>query len=78
MLKQEKVVIEVKKTRSTMKDKDLGEQLIIDIAKYKVHPDCKKLICFVYDPDGRIVNPEGIVKDLEKGNKEFVKIYINP
>lgn len=78
LLKQEKVVIEVKKTRSTMKDKDLGEQLIIDIAKYKVHPDCKKLICFVYDPDGRIVNPEGIVKDLEKGNKEFVKIYINP
>lgn len=78
LLKQEKVVIEVKKTRSTMKDKDLGEQLIIDIAKYKTHPDCKKLICFVYDPDGRIVNPEGIVKDLEKDNKEFVKIYINP
>ena len=78
LLKEEKVVIEVKKTRSTMKDKDLGEQLIIDIAKYKTHPDCKKLICFVYDPDGRIVNPEGIVKDLEKDNKEFVKIYINP
>lgn len=78
LLKQEKVVIEVKKTRSTMKDKDLGEQLIIDIAKYKAHPDCKRLICFVYDPDGRIVNPEGIVKDLEKDNKEFVKIYINP
>ena len=78
LLKQEKIVIEVKKTRNTMKDKDLGEQLIIDIAKYKAHPDCKKLICFVYDPDGRIVNPEGIVKDLEKGNKEFVKIYINP
>ena len=78
LLKEEKVVIEVKKTRKTMKDKDLGEQLIIDIAKYKSHPDCKKLICFVYDPEGRIVKTEGIVKDLENENKNFVKIYINP
>lgn len=78
LLKKEKTVIEVKKTRNTMKDKDLGEQLIIDIAKYKAHPDCEKLVCFVYDPDGRIVNPEGIVKDLENNNENFVKIYINP
>ena len=78
LLKQEQIVIEVKKTRKTMKDKDLGEQLIIDISKYKAHPDCKMLICFVYDPEGRIVNPEGIIKDLEKDNKDFVKIYINP
>lgn len=78
LLKKEKIVVEVKKTRSTMRDKDLGEQLIIDIAKYKVHPDCKKLICFVYDPEGRIVNPNGIKNDLEKNNEEFVKIYISP
>ena len=78
LLKEEKTVIEVKKTRSTMKDKDLGEQLIIDIAKYKSHPDCKNLICFLYDPEGRIVNPNGIIKDLEKNNESFVKIYINP
>lgn len=78
LLKEEKTVIEVKKTRKTMKDKDLGEQLIIDIAKYKSHPDCKKLVCFVYDPDGRIVNPDGIIKDLERDNENFVKIYINP
>lgn len=56
LLKKEKIVIEVKKTRASMKDKDLGEQLIIDIAKYKVHPDCEKLICFVYDPEARIAN----------------------
>lgn len=78
LLKDEKIVIEVKKTRNTMKDKDLGDQLIIDITKYKSHPDCQKLICFVYDPEGRIVNPDGIINDLEGGNKDFVKIYINP
>lgn len=78
LLKEEKVVIEVKKTRKGMKDKDLGEQVIIDISKYKVHPDCQRLICFVYDPEGRIINPEGIIKDLEEDNEGFVKIYINP
>lgn len=78
LLKNEKIVIEVKKTRNTMKDKDLGEQLIIDIEKYKAHPDCNQLVCFVYDPEGRIVNPVGIVNDLEENNKEFVKVYINP
>jgi len=57
-------IIEVKKTRQSMTDKDLGEQLIIDIAKYKKHPQCSSLICFVYDPEGRIANPRGIEIDL--------------
>lgn len=78
LLKNEKIVLEVKKTRNNMKDKDVGEQLIIDIAKYKAHPDCQKLICFVYDPDGKIGNPTGLINDLEKENKNFVKVYINP
>lgn len=78
LLKNEEIVIEVKKTRSSMKDKDLGEQLIVDIAKYKKHPHCKKLICFVYDPDGRIGNPTGMINDLERENESFVKVYINP
>lgn len=78
LLKKEKIVIEVKKTRTSMKDKDLGEQLIVDIAKYKTHPDCKKLICFIYDPEERIGNPVGMINDLEKQNENFVKVYINP
>lgn len=31
-------VIEIKKTRASMTTKELGEQRIIDIAKYKKHP----------------------------------------
>jgi hypothetical protein len=30
--------------------KQLGEQLIVDIAKYKSHPACSTLFCVVYDP----------------------------
>lgn len=78
LLKTEKAVIEVKKTRDSMKDKDLGEQLIIDIERYKIHPDCESLICFVYDPEGRLGNPKGIVNDLNNKHKGFARVIIMP
>lgn len=66
LLKNEKIVIETKKTRKGLDAKKLSDELIIDIARYKTHPDCKTLICFVYDPDERIKNPRGIESDLTK------------
>ena len=79
LLKEEELVIEVKKTRKGLSDKELGKQLIEDIAKYKTHPNCKKLICFTYDPDGRIINPKGIQNDLNEKNDDFlVEIIIKP
>ena len=71
LLKDEQTIIEVKKTRAGLKAKQLGEQLIIDIAHYKNHPDCKTLYCFVYDPEGYISNPKGIQNDLTKKQKGF-------
>ena len=78
LLKAEKVVIEVKKTRTSMKDRDLGEQLIVDIEKYRNHPDCENLICFVYDPEGRLGNPKGIINDLNNKHKGFAEVIIKP
>lgn len=78
LLKDCQTVIEVKKTRQSMTAKDLGEQLIIDKEKYKSHPDCKTLYCFVYDPDGFLGNPVGIKKDLEAGNEDFIRVIIKP
>ncbi len=79
LLKDEEIAIEVKMTRPGLKDKELGEQLTIDIAKYQGHPNCKCLYCFVYDPEGIIRNPRGIEKDLEQLGKGFpVKVYIRP
>ena len=79
LLKEEEIAIEVKMTREGLKDKHLGEQLIIDIAKYKEHPNCKTLYCYVYDPNWYIRNPRGIEKDLS-GMKENidVKVFIRP
>ena len=64
LLKSEQVVVETKKTRKNLGAKEVGEQLIVDIKKYKEHPKCKTLFCFVYDPEERIVNPVGIENDL--------------
>jgi hypothetical protein len=80
LLKDEHIVIEVKKTRKDLNDKKVGEELIIDIATYGSHPDCKKLFCFVYDPDGRINNPYGLETDLQKlsTDKLEVRIFVYP
>ncbi len=79
LLKQEQIVIEIKKTRKGLGDKELGKQLIDDKERYKEHPNCKKLICFTYDPEGRIMNPIGIQNDLNKQEPEFeVEVIIKP
>ena len=79
LLKDEEIAIEVKMTREGMKDKAIGDQLLIDIAKYQKYPNCKSLYCFVYDVDGLIRNPRGLEKDLSvaTGNID-VKVYIRP
>jgi hypothetical protein len=80
LLKREKILIEVKKTRPTLKDKEIGNQLILDIAHYKSHPDCRHLICFVYDPDNLILNPRGLEDDLNRNTSEemIVEVFIRP
>jgi len=66
LLKKEQIFIEVKKTRPNLTDKEIGKQLSLDSQSYPKHPDCKHLICFVYDPDQLIKNPRGIEDDLTK------------
>lgn len=78
ILKKERIVIEIKKTRESMSDKDLGEQLIIDLEKYREHPDCDLIVCFVYDPSEFLDNPEGIAYDLNKKHEGEAMVIIEP
>jgi hypothetical protein len=79
LLKAEQIVVEVKMTRKGLDAKKVGEELIIDIAHYQGHPNCKMLVCFVYDPDCRIANPAGLENDLSKQSDEFVvRVVIAP
>ena|ERR1700730_3158151 len=52
LLLEIETAVEVKKSRQSLTAKLLGEELLIDIAKYQKHPQCRKLVCFVYDPEG--------------------------
>ena len=80
LLKDEKIVVEVKMTREGLSDKGIGNQLIVDIERYKNHPDCDTLICFIYDPISNIRNKKGLITDLEeKSSKQLkVMVIINP
>lgn len=79
LLKDEKIIIETKKTRKNLKDKELSEELIIDTAHYKENQNCKMLICFIYDPDKFITNPKWLINDLEKWSVDGfdVKVVIS-
>lgn len=70
--------IETKMTRDTLIDKEVGDQLSVDVARYG--DKCKKLICFVYDKNNLLKNPYGLIKDLEGLSSERleVKVYISP
>lgn len=79
LLKREETVIEIKKTRKGLQARQIGEQLLIDIARYAVHPGCKHLVCFIYDPDERIGNPRGLETDLTRTEgSPTVRVFIRP
>lgn len=77
LLKAEKIVVETKMTRPNLGAKEVGEELIIDINRYKVHPDCGALVALVYDPDKRIKNRRSLENDLTKKHDGLVvRVYV--
>ncbi len=78
LLKDELIIVEIKKTRKGLDGKKIGEELTIDKDYYRSHPDCKAFIAFVYDPDRYINNPKGLENDLSKSISEMpIKVIIN-
>lgn len=79
LLKTEKTVVETKMGSGKLRDKSIGEQLIVDIRRYQAHPDCRRLVCFVYDPGGDVKNPEGLEKDLSGKHGDLeVRVIVAP
>lgn len=58
--------IENKITSDTLKDRKLGEQLAIDVARYSGKTDCKILFFSIYDKGHFLANPYGLKNDIEK------------
>lgn len=64
LLQESGVVVETKMTRSTLTDKKVGEELLVDWARYQRHPECKAIFALVYDPNRLLKNPGGLQNDL--------------
>jgi len=78
VLKKEEIIVEVKKTRSNLRDNEVGKELIVDIERYKARKDCKLVYCFVYDPAHFIRNPAGL-EELSRNEGELaVKVVVLP
>jgi len=72
LLNDGRLAVIVKKTRPGLNAKDLTDQLRIDIERYQSHGRCTTLLCFMYDPEGRIGNPRGLESSLTSVNDSFV------
>jgi hypothetical protein len=78
-LRFEKIVVEGRMSGETFGEKELREQLAVDIRHYETLPACEMLVCFVYDPHG-FFNPPGPIEDaLRKDDRQFsVRVIVAP
>ncbi len=79
LLKNERAVVETKKSRHGLTAKEIGTQLIDDKTRYKKHAECDHLFCLVYDPDHLVKNPRGFENDLSEASSDFrVRVRVVP
>ena len=76
LLKRERIVIETKMTRDGLGQRKIVEELTIDKAHYRGHPDCESLVCFVYDPENRVDNPAALETDIAGTEAELITTVV--
>lgn len=64
-LPRERIVVEAKMTRASLGQKEVANQLVIDVARYAQMQSVDTLICLVYDPERRCTNPRTLENDVE-------------
>lgn len=75
LLKREKIVVEAKMTRKGLDQKGILQELSEDIERYRSHPECKTLFCFVYDPENYCKNPVALEDDLG-GQRDGIRVVV--
>jgi hypothetical protein len=66
LLPRERTIIEAKMTRPNLGQKEVANELIVDVARYAKSPDIDNLVCLVYDPARRCFNPGALEDDLSQ------------
>ena len=77
-LAKEGIMIETKISSDKNKDKEIGEQIILDIKKYPGNKNVKKIYFFVYNPLYKLKNPVGLEEDLSKDKNIEVIVKVFP
>lgn len=79
LLKREQTVVETKMTRPGLEQRKVVEELIVDKEHYRQHPDCRTLVCFVYDSEQRLTNPDALEHDLADDEDRLVtRVVVAP
>gem|GEM_PF-2212891 len=79
LLPKEQIGIEAKMPRKGLRDGKLGVEFITDFTRYPKHPECERIIFFVYDPDHLIENPALFQSDIQERNPEIpVDVIFSP
>ena len=79
LLDWDQTVVVVKQTRSGLTTRDIAEQIAADKAHFSSRPNGTSLVCFIYDPDGRVGNPRGLEADLSTVSDTYkVEVIVAP
>jgi hypothetical protein len=78
-LPRERMVVEAKMTRKGLGQKEVIDQLLIDVGRYSKMAHVDTLICLVFDPERKCINPKGIEADVEdSGGRLVVRVVVCP
>lgn len=76
---KDQIAILTRKTRPGLTTKELADQLLADTAYYRTQGRCSTLLCFVYDPEGRIGSPKRLESTLTSVNEHYrVEVLVAP
>ncbi|MGQ3322904.1 hypothetical protein ACT4MW_26595 [Pseudomonas brassicacearum subsp. neoaurantiaca] len=79
LLPEHGLFLELKMTRDGMTARSLADELILDIARYRAHPECHAIIFFVYDPRGLVKNSVALQTELSEIAGELpVSLIVSP
>jgi hypothetical protein len=79
LLDHDRLAVVVKKTRAGLSVKDLTDQVRADAERYRARGRCTLLLCFIYDPEGRIGNPSAFESQLSSSSEHFtVDVVVAP
>jgi hypothetical protein len=79
LLDRDRLAIVVKKTKTGLSRKDLIDQVRADVERYRARGRCTHLLCFIYDPDGRVGNPRGLESELTSTSEHFtIDVVVAP